>query len=621
MRAWILLTILFFVLASGVVADEFIFDDTLYQARDIELDIEVSGVVDWSGSASSVQAQLFYYPKDFDGQTITQQATTPQTPIGDESITFRWQEPQRPVSFSHQSIVESSYSRPRIQEPIPFPIQSVPSSMDEYLRSEEIIVITDDIRELADEIVGDEDDAVRVAYLLGSWVKDNIRYDLNTVTADASQTSQWVLDNGEGVCDELTSLFISMLRSQGIPARFVSGVAYTNLEELDSPWGPHGWAEVYLPEVGWVPYDVTYGQFGWVDATHVGFVKSADALSSAAEYSMRGREAQLRPNSLQRDVELVSRSGGVPLYVRYEIEPALEQVGPGGFNRIDVTLINDMPFYVSTELFLARTSKLSTNDYSRSILLGPREERTVSWTVEVADDLEEGFEYTFPLVIYTNDNQQWRSEFTASTSAYESSREEVEVVSERTRTPSSFLSCNAPRSVRVGEEVRIECSANATICIDEQCADNNLVLERSFSEVGVYNVVAKAGDQRRVLTISAEDEPSYELLISAPETIAFPNSAVINVTARKTSTSAPRDVAVSLGYVLHEQRWEVPVLSEEVTFQLEVRADQLTAGENVFVARSGEQEVRASIRAAPRGFMDRLSLWINSMVGVIARLF
>ena len=609
------------LLVPLVVADEFIFDDTLYQATDIELDIQVSGVVDWSGSASSVQAQLFYYPKDFEGQSIQNQASNPDTPIGDDSITFSWQNPTRPLAFEYSGQVQSSYWRPRITQSIPFPIESVPSRMDEYLRSEEIIILTDDIRQLADEIVGDEDDAVRVAYLLGSWVKDNIRYDLNSVTAEASQTSQWVLENGEGVCDELTSLFIAMLRTQGIPARFVSGVAYTNLEELDSPWGPHGWAEVWFPQVGWVPYDVTYGQYGWVDATHVAFLKSPDALSSAAEYSMRGRDAQLLPDALQRDVELTSRSGEVPQYVRYEITPALRRVGSGGFNRIDVTLTNDMPFYVSTELFLARTSKLTTKDYSRSVLLGPNEQRTVSWTVEVANDLQEGFEYTFPVVIYTNSNQQWRSEFSASTTAYESSREEVEVASERTRTPGSFLSCDAPRSVRVGEAARIECLANATICIDNQCADNRLELERSFSEVGVYNVVAKAGDQRRVLTISAEDEPTYELVISAPETIAFPNSAMINVTARKTSTSAPRDVAVSLGYALHEQRWEVPVLSEELTFQLEVRADQLTAGENVFVARSADQEVRASIKAVPRGFTDRVSLWINSMVGVVSRLF
>ena len=72
-----------------------------------------------------------------------------------------------------------------------------------------------------------------------------------------TEPATWVYDNRQGVCDELTGLFISMLRELGIPARFVSGVSYTNLPEFAKPWGGHGWAEVWFPDVGWVPFDVT----------------------------------------------------------------------------------------------------------------------------------------------------------------------------------------------------------------------------------------------------------------------------------------------------------------------------------------------------------------------------
>ena len=58
-----------------------------------------------------------------------------------------------------------------------------------------------------------------------------------------------------------------MLRSIGIPARFVTGTASSGT--IAEGWGNHGWAEVYFPEKGWIPWDVTFGQYGWVDSSHL----------------------------------------------------------------------------------------------------------------------------------------------------------------------------------------------------------------------------------------------------------------------------------------------------------------------------------------------------------------
>lgn len=612
---WVFVALL--VLAP-VAAEEFIFDDSLYSARDIVLDISVEGSVDWSGEASSVQAKLFYFPKSAAGQSITSQSTSPEASINGDALTYSWNSPTPPVRFSHESVIESSYSRPRINEPIQFPYASVPPELDAYLRSEEIIQVTDDIEDQAERIIGDEDDAVRVAFLLGRWVKDNIEYDLNSVTEDASQSSQWVLDNGQGVCDELTSLYIAMLRSQGIPARFVSGLAYTNLEGLDSPWGPHGWAEVWFPDVGWVPYDVTYGQFGFVDATHVSFITSADAKTNAAEYSMRGRGAQLLPASLERDVQLLDREGGVPLYATYDISPALEEVGLGGFNRVDVTLRNDRSSYVATELFLARTSRLSTADYSKSLLLGPNEQRTVSWLVELDDELKTGYQYTFPVAVYTSDGQEYRTEFTASSGGYVASREELALEEEAPSRNDGYLSCDAPRNVPAGETFEVTCEAQGEeVCVEDGCSQDTHTQTLSFDEVGVYNVVATADGQRRVLTISAQDRPAYSISIQAPQSIAFDEVGVINVSLDKLSYSDPRDVEVSLSHALFEQRWEVAQLSKDTVLQLQVKGEQLTSGANEFTASAGNRSASAVVRAQPASFAERVVLWMNSVTGFV----
>src|SRR3989338_5480956 len=139
-----------------------------------------------------------------------------------------------------------------------------------FTKPSEIINSDDeDVIGYASEIAEGEDDLYAVVHKAAEWTKNNIKYDLSTLTAEVSQKASWVIDNRQGVCDELTSLFIAMLRSVGIPAKFVSGVAYTESELFPDNWGSHGWAEVYFPGYGWVPYDVTYGQFGYIDPTHV----------------------------------------------------------------------------------------------------------------------------------------------------------------------------------------------------------------------------------------------------------------------------------------------------------------------------------------------------------------
>ena len=118
----------------------------------------------------------------------------------------------------------------------------------------------------------------------------------------------------------MSALFVSMCRAVGIPARFVSGWAYTDNDVLfNEPWGGHVCAEVYFPEEGddgggiWVPFDVTYGQLGFLDAGHVLLQTSADVVESNVEYSAQGRDFQcLRPKALECVVQPQPQAFGAP---------------------------------------------------------------------------------------------------------------------------------------------------------------------------------------------------------------------------------------------------------------------------------------------------------------------
>jgi transglutaminase-like putative cysteine protease len=62
-----------------------------------------------------------------------------------------------------------------------------------------------------------------------------------------------VLAHKKGVCQDFTHLMIALLRSLGVPARYVSGYIHRENAESQS----HAWCEVWIPGVGWCGVDPT----------------------------------------------------------------------------------------------------------------------------------------------------------------------------------------------------------------------------------------------------------------------------------------------------------------------------------------------------------------------------
>jgi transglutaminase-like putative cysteine protease len=69
----------------------------------------------------------------------------------------------------------------------------------------------------------------------------------------ASSPIDDLLEHGKGVCQDFTHLMIALLRSFGVPARYVSGYIHRPNKESQS----HAWCEVWMPDLGWVGIDPT----------------------------------------------------------------------------------------------------------------------------------------------------------------------------------------------------------------------------------------------------------------------------------------------------------------------------------------------------------------------------
>jgi transglutaminase-like putative cysteine protease len=69
----------------------------------------------------------------------------------------------------------------------------------------------------------------------------------------ASSAIDEILEQGKGVCQDFSHLMIALLRSLGIPARYVSGYIHRPGKDSQS----HAWCEVWLPVLGWTGMDPT----------------------------------------------------------------------------------------------------------------------------------------------------------------------------------------------------------------------------------------------------------------------------------------------------------------------------------------------------------------------------
>jgi len=119
------------------------------------------------------------------------------------------------------------------------------------------------LTELTEEVTADADGPYETARQVEAWLEANKEYSLNASRTGEDVADTFVFEMDRGYCEYYATAMTVMLRSQGIPARYVVG--YSTGEQV----GPdtyrvralnaHAWVEVYFEGVGWVQFDPTPG--------------------------------------------------------------------------------------------------------------------------------------------------------------------------------------------------------------------------------------------------------------------------------------------------------------------------------------------------------------------------
>ena len=90
------------------------------------------------------------------------------------------------------------------------------------------------------------------AHALSSAVSAEIAYLPGETRAHT--TAAEALAGGKGVCQDQTHALIALAHVAGIPARYVTGYLHAD-EDGSGHEASHAWAELYVPDLGWVGFD------------------------------------------------------------------------------------------------------------------------------------------------------------------------------------------------------------------------------------------------------------------------------------------------------------------------------------------------------------------------------
>lgn len=117
------------------------------------------------------------------------------------------------------------------------------------------IAFTPELRRQAAAIVRGETNPLTRALRIFRWVSTHIKWNAEDEYGTIPSFARKGFAAGRGDCGVQATVFVTLCRLAGIPARWQSG-----LEIKPTPtWGMHDWAEIYVAPWGWLPVDVSYG--------------------------------------------------------------------------------------------------------------------------------------------------------------------------------------------------------------------------------------------------------------------------------------------------------------------------------------------------------------------------
>lgn len=152
---------------------------------------------------------------------------------------------------------------------MPTNLEGLSSDFDRYLQLPE--TLPGRVKELATSITSTSDSLYDKAKSIERYFRLNgfsYNQDMAAIpNGDTDYVDQFLFDTKVGYCDNFSTSMVVLLRSEGIPARWVKGFAPGEIVDRENGTpvyevtnnNAHSWVEAYFPNVGWMTFEPTIG--------------------------------------------------------------------------------------------------------------------------------------------------------------------------------------------------------------------------------------------------------------------------------------------------------------------------------------------------------------------------
>ncbi len=376
---------------------------------------------------------------------------------------------------------------------------------------------------------------------LTSFVNQYVNYDLNLMGEDKS--SEWVFENRKGVCVEYANLLTALLRISSIPTRYINGYSYSLKE---GKFVGHTWVEVLLEDGTWVPFDPTWLEGGYLDATHI---KTASLLDNS-QRDILNYKGYGKIDWQIDDEEFVIFDYSEKGRPQFSFTASKSPIN--GYGIIKSNIKTDDCRLVSIELAscLDKNGNEFLDIFGKKRFLWVCGSENVYWVFKPRGSLDKNYEYTCP-ISYVVDAVSGNFE-TKVKGSYERKN----------------ISIEGPETVAVGEEFTLNalCNDDCYFFSASEVYPKNVKL--SLKRPGNYTFYLYSEHNFEQKNINVIGNFGFEMNISFPENIQEDSKFDINITLTNLyQESRNFKVKVYLDNVYEKSVYIKPGESKEIGFE------------------------------------------------------
>lgn len=417
---------------------------------------------------------------------------------------------------------------------------------DLYLKPTRYIVMNDQIRQLAFPY----EKTLKHAADLTAFVYNYIDYDLSYVGKNVP--SDQVLIDKRGVCVEHANLLAALLRASGIPTRYVVGYAYSSVQ---NKFVGHTWVEVLAADGTWVPFDPTWLEGGYLDATHI---KSAVLLDNSQIDTL---------TYLGGDIQWTRNEESIKL-LNYR-EKAVTGITTAGTDRVSSQNYGYIKGTVSTsECTIAEVKASSCVNNADVKQFEIYDEDRYIWTCGMKDVYwffkTSGNNYICPVSVY--DQTGGQTEFRVTVQG---------------QTGNTSILITGPDTAKVGETFTLKASTDGIFYSPDFGLAGGREVSFNIKKPGTYKFYLYYFGSLYVKTVNVVQIKEFDLKVAAPSTVNINQVFQSNITIKNIGGSGTANIEIDYtnqtvmkSFFLDE--------NEEKNFSVSFIANR--AGQNQFMA-------------------------------------